>query len=88
MIFLIGPETLSHILLHCPANESEMTKLQSDLYAICPSLFHRDPDILNVILGKNVPTIDFDTMVEVWICAGKTISKIYWEVRNSRKGIG
>ena len=81
-------ENLPHVLLHCPANELEMTKLQSDLYAICPLLFHRDPDILNVILGKNVPTIDFDTMVEVWICAGKTISKIYWEVLNSRTGIG
>ena len=65
-----------------------MIELQRDLYTICPTLFNRDPYILNILLGKNVPSIDFDTMVEVWICAGKNISRIYLEVLNSRKGIG
>ena len=81
-------EKMSHILLHCPANEPEMTKLQRELDVICPILFNTDPNILNILLGKNVPSIDFDTMVKVWICAGKTISRIYLEVLNCRKGIG
>ena len=85
---LFEVENVSHILLHCPKNQAVMIDLQNELYNICPRLFNIDPDMLNIILGKNVPSIDFETMVEVWIAAGKAVSRIYFEILKSREGIG
>ena len=47
-----------------------------------------DPDILNIVLGKNVPGIDPEQMCNVWICAGKAISAMYYNILKSRTGIG
>ena len=53
---------------------------------ICPHIF--DEDLLNFLLGRNVGSIDFNIMIEIWICAGKAISSMYYNVLKSRTDIG
>ena len=60
----------------------------NDIDNICPGIFTNDPDVFNILLGKNIPTVDFDIMTEVWICAGKAICHMYYCILRSREGIG
>ena len=81
-------EDVKHLILHCPYHEDERNLLMENVCAICPQIFRRDPDILNVLLGKIVQGIDPATMFDVWICAGKAISRMYYKVLKSRTGVG
>ena len=81
-------ENLSHVILHCPANATIMNTLLKDLNTICPNLFEYDPDLLNIVLGKRLPFLNEEIMMEVWICAGKAICTIYYDIMRSREGIG
>ena len=62
-------------MLLCTAHTTRKvrTRMLSDIEDICPQVFIDDPDVFNILLGKNVPTIDIDIMTELWICAGKAI---------------
>ena len=79
---------VSHLILHCPYHEQERNDLMERICAICPQIFQKDPDILHIVLGKSVNTIDPDNMFDIWICAGKAISSMYCKVLKSRTGVG
>ena len=81
-------EDVKHVILHCPYHEQERNELMENISLICPQIFQIDPDILNILLGKRVQGIDNDTMFDVWICAGKIISSMYYKVLKSRTGVG
>ena len=81
-------ENSLHVVMHCTYHEVTRTKMFKDIETICPHIFNRDPDIYNVLLGKNIPSIDFEILTEVWICAGKAISSMYYCILKSRTGIG
>ena len=81
-------EDMKHMILHCPFHENRRNHMLNEIATISPNLFDLDPDILNIVLGKNVPGIDPEQMCRVWICAGKAISAMYYNILKSRTGIG
>ena len=81
-------EDANHVIMHCTFQEDERTKMFNNIDRICPSIFIEDPDILNVLLGKNVQSIEYEKMVEVWICAGKAICNMYYAAVRTGTGIG
>ena len=85
---LYAVENIQHVAMHCTHHEEVRTRMLLEIDAISPQLFTNDPDVFNILLGKNVPSIDIDIMTEVWICAGKAICNMYYCVLNSRAGIG
>ena len=81
-------EDASHLILHCSFHEAARKTMMESIETLWPSTFREDPDILNVLLGKNIGTINFYLMIEIWICAGKAISSMYYKVLKNRTGVG
>ena len=81
-------ENVSHLVLHCSFHEEIRAQMMAELNEIAPDLFDTDPDILNILLGRRVESIDPDLMWASWICAGKRICEMYYNVLHSRAGIG
>ena len=81
-------ENVAHLVLHCTFHEEVRAQMMAELNEITPDLFGTDSDILNILLGRRVENIDPDLMWAAWICAGKRICEMYYNVLHSRAGIG
>ena len=81
-------EDMKHMILHCSFHENTRNAMFKEISRICPNLFDIDPDILRIVLGKSVPGIDQETLCNVWICAGKAISSMYYSTLSNRDGVG
>ena len=84
-------ETLYHLAMQCPYFEEARIKMYSDLNVLgnrLNVLMNEIPgETFNYIIGKNIPTIENEMMLDIWSITGITMDKMYREVCRNRLGI-
>ena len=85
-------ESIIHILSQCTHFYKERDEMYNEIYIRCPKtreVFTKNQgQITYYLLGKDIPELNDDEMVTVWIIAGKTICNMYRMTIKERSGIG
>ena len=85
-------ESLYHLAMQCPYFEERRIKMYSDLNELdnrLNALMNDTPgENFNYLIGKNIPGIENEMMLDLWTITGMTIDKMYREVCHNRLGIG
>ena len=83
------PETVKHLVMQCPANESakkfmfdEIQKADNNFVNRCANAADQ---VFFWLLGKHIDGVDTDVMANILIIAGYHISKMYSERIHSRE---
>ena len=86
------PENVAHLIMQCPAFEGERRKMHNRIFTIdseCETKFRESPEqVFYWLMGKTVEGFELERMAKIWIIAGQSITKIYYEVLNAREGVG
>ena len=78
--------------MQCPALQPERTAMFRDINDVegrCgKDILVNAANTLGILLGRPVDNLPQELMDEVWLLAGKHISKMYYRYLSLRKGIG
>ena len=89
---LYEDENVRHLVMQCPALQPERTAMFRDISDVegrCgKDILVNAANTLGTLLGRPVDDIPQEIMDEVWLLAGKHISKMYFRCLSLRKGIG
>ena len=89
---LYAPEDIRHLLMQCPAMESDRVNLYHNLSLIDPSIKERmenEPhQVFMWMLGGSIEDVEIEHMIRFWITSGYAINSMYRRSTKGRDGIG
>ena len=84
-------DNVNHLVLQCPRFQDERNAMFVEIHSLRPGnetiFLNGTRDTLGILLGKAVNHFTLDSMDEVWLTAGKHISRMYRQNLNLREGI-